>query len=77
MILLILLVGLLAVSASAAADNVSDEILKVSENQAINQTDDGQVSVEEDGTFTELQEKIYSAGEGATIVLDRDYFYDD
>ena len=81
MILAILLVSLLAVSAVSAAENITDDIASIDnadDNQTIDESSNEDIlSGTNDGTFTELQNKIDKAAEGSTIYLDKDYKYDE
>ena len=87
MVLTILLVSLLAISAVSAADNAAEDVIADASNdlvsaedniQATEQTENEEaIGATDDGTFTELQNMIDKSNNGSTVVLDRDYNYDD
>lgn len=64
-----LLLFIISIGCVSASDVDSDVI-------SLNATDDGAISAGA-GTFSELQNKINSAGQGSTINLDKDYTYND
>ena len=83
LLLSILFVSLLAISAVSAADNVADEIgiddtnddeIVLKENI---DKDENEIIAEPDGTFTSLQENISNALPGSTIILEKNYAYDE
>ena len=86
LILTIILVSLFVISAVSAADNATDNVVSVDDNyisnmenkQILEQSNiDELISEKDNGTFTDLQNKINDAGEGSIINLENDYNYDD
>ena len=75
--LIIILTCILAVSSVSAADNVTDDVVSADDNQVIDQANNDEVVGIDDGTFTALQNKIKNAGNGATIILENDYVYNE
>ena len=78
-ILSILFVALLAISAVSAAENITDtaDASKLTADESaskIKLTDNNDI---DNGTFSELQNKIDTAGEGGTVDLKNNYTYDD
>ena len=76
LLLLIIAVGTLT---SVNANNITDDVISDENADEIDMTNtqDNEDIIDsiDDGTFTALQNKINSAGEGATITLDNDYSY--
>ena len=75
LIFIVLLFSMICVSAS----DVNETLANVDDVQTFELNNDSQdiLVAADDGTFTDLQNKIYDASEGSTITLDRDYAYDD
>ena len=80
MCLIILLFGVVNVTASDLNDTVvtSDDEVQILEqvNETAIETTENDVLSEDDGTFSALQKKIDDAENGTTITLDKDYSYD-
>ena len=72
-----------SVSDDIVSEDVSEEVLcdenevadsiSVGENQALEQSDDVETLGADEGTFTQLQEEINTAGPGSTITLGKNY----
>ena len=83
LLITLLLLAVFTISAVSAADNLTDEeILQDTPSEELELSDDDIISssgniLTDDGTFTALQNKIYNAAPGSTIVLENDYTYDE
>ena len=53
-----------------------DDLISSSEDELISSSQEDLLSASSKGTFSELQSMIYSAHEGSTITLKKDYVYD-
>lgn len=71
-IVLAIVVGLIAISAVSAEDNMTDDIASP---EITGSLDNGSLMAQdsEPGTFTELKGLINETPEGNTLILDRDY----
>jgi predicted outer membrane repeat protein len=75
---LVVLLSLSAVSAAdidAAIDNEID-VSDISNSEPIETNPNDDISLEADGTFTDLSSQINSASPNETITLDKDYYWD-
>ena len=78
MFVLVVLLSLSAVSAAdidAAIDNEID-VSDISNSEPIETNPNDDISLEADGTFTDLSSQIESASPNETITLDKDYYWD-
>ena len=78
MFILVVLLSLSAVSAAdidAAIDNEID-VSDISNSEPIETNPNDDISLEADGTFTDLSSQINSASPNETITLDKDYYWD-
>ena len=78
MFVLVVLLSLSAVSAAdidAAIDNEID-VSDISNSEPIETNPNDDISLEADGTFTDLSSQINSASPNETITLDKDYYWD-
>ena len=78
MFVLVVLLSLSAVSAAdidAAVDNEID-VSDISNSEPIETNPNDDISLEADGTFTDLSSQINSASPNETITLDKDYYWD-
>ena len=73
--LIMVIISLSAVSASDLNQSNTEDIVLNNTLSISEETDI--VEANEDGTFTDLQNMIDKSNKGATVVLDRDYKYDD
>ena len=78
MFILVVLLSLSAVSAAdidAVIDNEID-VSDISNSEPIETNPNDDISLEADGTFTDLSSQINSASPNETITLDKDYYWD-
>ena len=78
MFILVVLLSLSAVSAAdidASIDNEID-VSDISNSEPIETDPNDDISLEADGTFTDLSSQINSASPNETITLDKDYYWD-
>ena len=79
--ILVLAFMILSTLTAVSADNSTDGILNTAQidETGIAQTaqDNNILTQKDNGSFTALQNKINQAGEGATVTLENDYFFDE
>ena len=78
MFILVVLISLSAVSAADIDAAIGNEIdvSDISNSEPIETNPNDDISLEADGTFTELSSQINSASPNETITLDKDYYWD-